>query len=140
MVSNYAERIQILWQDEGVGIERVEIVVQPPPRPAPKPECAPRAAESRPARQPVAAPAVARSEADNSYRDLSASLDRRFTFEDFVVGKPNELAYAAARRVAEAGSVPFNPLFLYGPVGLGKTHLMHAIAWEIGVYGAAPAA
>ena len=132
VVSNYAERIQMLWQDEGVGIERVEIVVQPPPRPAPKPECAPRAAESRPARQPVAAPAVACSEADNSYRDLSAPLDRRFTFEDFVVGKPNELAYAAARRVAEAGSVPFNPLFLYGPVGLGKTHLMHAIAWEIG--------
>ena len=132
VVSNYAERIQILWQDEDVGIERVEIVVQPPPRPAPKPDCAPKAAESRPPRQPVAAPAVARSEADNSYRDLSAPLDRRFTFEDFVVGKPNELAYAAARRVAEAGSVPFNPLFLYGPVGLGKTHLMHAIAWEIG--------
>ena len=132
VVSNYAERIQILWQDEDVGIERVEIVVQPPPRPAPKPDCAPKAAESRPPRQPVVAPAVARSEADNSYRDLSAPLDRRFTFEDFVVGKPNELAYAAARRVAEAGSVPFNPLFLYGPVGLGKTHLMHAIAWEIG--------
>jgi chromosomal replication initiator protein len=132
VVSNYAERIQVLWQDEDVGIERVEIVVQPPPRPAPKPECAPKAVESRPARQPVVAPAVARSEADNSYRDLSAPLDRRFTFEDFVVGKSNELAYAAARRVAEAGSVPFNPLFLYGPVGLGKTHLMHAIAWEIG--------
>jgi chromosomal replication initiator protein len=132
VVSNYAERIQILWQDEDVGIERVEIVVQPPPRPAPKPDCAPKVAESRPPRQPVVAPAVARSEADNSYRDLSAPLDRRFTFEDFVVGKPNELAYAAARRVAEAGSVPFNPLFLYGPVGLGKTHLMHAIAWEIG--------
>ena len=132
VVSNYAERIRILWQDEDVGIERVEIVVQPPPRPAPKPDCAPKAAESRPARQPVAAPAVARSEADNSYRDLSAPLDRRFTFEDFVVGKPNELAYAAARRVAEAGSVSFNPLFLYGPVGLGKTHLMQSIAWEIG--------
>ena len=132
VVSNYAERIQILWQDEDVGIERVEIVVQPPPRPAPKPDCAPKVAESRPPRQPVVAPAVARSDADNSYRDLSAPLDRRFTFEDFVVGKPNELAYAAARRVAEAGSVPFNPLFLYGPVGLGKTHLMHAIAWEIG--------
>jgi chromosomal replication initiator protein len=132
VVSNYAERIQILWQDEGVGIERVEIVVQPPPRPAPKSDCAPKVAESRPARQLVAAPAVAHSEAVNSYRDLSAPLDARFTFEDFVVGKSNELAYAAARRVAEGGSVPFNPLFLYGPVGLGKTHLMHAIAWEIG--------
>ena len=60
-----------------------------------------------------------------------APLDARFTFDSFVVGKPNELANAAARRVAEGGPVSFNPLFLYGGVGLGKTHLMHAIAWEL---------
>ena len=60
-----------------------------------------------------------------------APLDSRFTFDTFVVGKPNELAHAAARRVAQGGTVTFNPLFLYGGVGLGKTHLMHAIAWEL---------
>lgn len=62
---------------------------------------------------------------------ISAALDPRYTFDNFVIGKPNEFAYAAARRLAEAESVPFNPLFLYGGVGLGKTHLMHAIAWHI---------
>jgi len=57
----------------------------------------------------------------------SAPLDPRFTFESFVVGKSNELAHAAARRVAESCDASFNPVFLYGGVGLGKTHLMHAI-------------
>ena len=63
--------------------------------------------------------------------NIGANLDQRFTFTNFIVGKPNELAFAAARRVAESEDVPFNPLFLYGGVGLGKTHLMHAIAHEI---------
>ena len=63
--------------------------------------------------------------------DFGAPLDPRFTFDNFVVGKPNELAFAASQRVAESKNVTFNPLFLYGGVGLGKTHLMHAIGWKI---------
>lgn len=65
------------------------------------------------------------------FTELTSPLDTRFTFENFVTGKSNALACAAARRVAESANVPFNPLFLYGGVGLGKTHLMHAIAWEM---------
>ncbi len=83
---------------------------------------------------PVAPPVLASEPGDGSALSpelLSAPLDPRFTFENFIVGKPNELAFAAARRVAEQTAVSFNPLFLYGGVGLGKTHLMHAIAWEI---------
>ncbi len=64
--------------------------------------------------------------------EIASPLDQRFTFDSFVVGKPNALAHAAARRVVESDAVPFNPLFIYGGVGLGKTHLMHSIAWMIG--------
>ena len=67
----------------------------------------------------------------NYNNDGSSPLDPRFTFKNFVVGKSNELAFAAAKRVSENNSVSFNPLFLFGGVGLGKTHLMHAIAWDI---------
>ena len=66
-----------------------------------------------------------------SGQSLSVPLNPQYTFDNFVVGKTNEFAYAAARKVAESDNIPFNPLFLYSGVGLGKTHLMHAIAWHI---------
>ncbi len=83
------------------------------------------------AKAKVEAPANAPARPTKSSDHLGADIDPRYTFDSFVVGKPNELANAAARRVAEGGVVSFNPLFLYGGVGLGKTHLMHAIANEL---------
>lgn len=100
---------------------------EPPSRLAPS-----RRAEPVAAAAPAAPPPLPDDRLMEARSDLAAPLDPRFTFEGFVVGKPNEFAYACARRVAERPSSPgFNPLFLYGGVGLGKTHLMHAIAWEL---------
>jgi chromosomal replication initiator protein len=115
---NFADLIRQHLSRNGEAVDRLEFIVhQPAARPARPPS-------------PVAAKrATARTGDDGE--TLSAPLDSRFTFDTFVVGKPNELAHAAARRVAEGGPVSFNPLFLYGGVGLGKTHLMHAIANEM---------
>jgi chromosomal replication initiator protein len=62
---------------------------------------------------------------------LWQALNPKFTFDNFIVGPSNELAYAAARAVADSGGARYNPLFIAGGTGLGKTHLMHAIAHTV---------
>lgn len=57
----------------------------------------------------------------------SANLNSEYTFDSFIVGNSNRFAFTAARAVAEKPGKAYNPLFLYGKSGLGKTHLMHAI-------------
>jgi len=109
---HYIERILQIVDDSGTAAEVVvevgsrqpaaTVVPGSPPTPAPKPRMAgPAALESR--------------------------LSPSFTFETFVEGKSNQLARAAASQVGENPGKSYNPLFIYGGVGLGKTHLMHAV-------------
>jgi chromosomal replication initiator protein len=117
--TQYGSRLLDLWSDENTEIRGVEIFT---------------AADAGTAKIPAAAvpsrvlPSPA---AEANIEGFGGALDPRFTFDNFITGKPNELAFAASRRIAESSSVTFNPLFLYGGVGLGKTHLMHGIAWQI---------
>ena len=118
VTNQYADRLRVISAAEYGTVRKVEISLAT--------QQAPRMSQQRSAaRTGSAASAMTGGET------LGAGLDPRYTFANFVVGKPNELAFAVARRTAESATVAFNPLFLYGGVGLGKTHLMHAIAWHI---------
>ncbi len=66
-------------------------------------------------------------EKNSSKNEEKSPFKEKFTFDNFVVGKSNQFVYAAARTVAEHPGKRYNPLFIYGGVGLGKTHLLHAI-------------
>ncbi|MGK2921747.1 MAG: chromosomal replication initiator protein DnaA [Methyloceanibacter sp.] len=131
--THYYDSVLKQAQGEWPSAERVEFTVRQPHftvEPPKETPCA-RQAPSPAATDRAQLPMPLRT----GYEGFEGSpLDPRLSFASFVVGNSNKLAHAAAKQVAHASSSPlspFNPLFLHGNVGLGKTHLLHAIAWEV---------
>lgn len=149
--SHYNERLMGLWQRECENVHRIELTVRGAMRPRQIPNQGPSgivapkrlttsvndkrldgfAENSSVAAAQAATAALGRGDAvAEASRDVlqGAALDPKYTFETFVEGDSNGLALAAARQVAGGGPVTFNPLYLHAAVGLGKTHLMQAVA------------
>jgi chromosomal replication initiator protein len=130
VLTNYAEKLRLLAQIEFGEVQAIDIVLKDENHGLPPSQTAQSASASG-AHYPPRLSATTDAVNKPSSSGHVEGLDSRLTFENFVVGAPNQLAFAIAKRVAESAEATYNPLFLYGGVGLGKTHLMHAIAWEI---------
>ena len=144
VITNYSDRIHKIWEKKNPAIKNINFIVQAGQESSIStnkglynPTCRSllKKISSSPMPQNIyqsGVNSVVANTNEGSLNDsLSVPLNPQYTFDNFVVGKTNEFAYAAARKVAESRNVSFNPLFLYSGVGLGKTHLMHAIAWHI---------
>jgi chromosomal replication initiator protein len=107
----YAEQLQQMLSDELGEEVRIELRVQP---------------QEKAAVQARAAASVQASPEDSRFKP-----NPKFSYQNYVQGDSNRLAYAGAKAVASEPGTKYNPLFIYGPSGMGKTHLLHAIALEI---------
>src|SRR5687768_3214544 len=117
--THFAERLALAWRQRLPDVRQIRVGVGP---------AAPRTAAvvEIPAPEAKAEPAAAK-EGTSLY---AVALEPRYRFENFVVGKANEVAFNAARTLASADKVGFNPLFIHGGTGRGKTHLLHALGHE----------
>jgi len=121
---NYLEKIQSLWKSKNTNINTVNLKLKADSKT--QESALPKTEIVQPAQQTTCV-----APEKNESEEIPCYLDPAHTFDTFVVGKSNQFAYAAAKKIAEDDSISFNPLYIHAGVGLGKTHLLHAIAWRI---------
>lgn len=135
VIAHYSDRIHRIWERKNPQIKQVQFVVQNlSANQSLNNSHGDNSLIKKIKSSPTPQSLYGLNDVANNYatgESFSSKLNPAYTFDNFVVGKTNEFAYAAARKVAESKNVSFNPLFLYSGVGLGKTHLMHAIAQHI---------
>ncbi|MBI5357955.1 chromosomal replication initiator protein DnaA [Candidatus Saccharibacteria bacterium] len=124
----FAELISETLEKNGVKPERIEYKILPASSLHRKVEDTPVVMHNNGHSGPSTSTSGTTSSLTHSYRQ---GLNEKYTFENFVVGSGNELAYAACQAVAQKPGVKYNPLFIYGGVGIGKTHLIQAVGNEI---------
>ena len=125
---NYVDSILSLWKAKNPGISAINLKLTTQPTTQMTQSALPAIQVESPQKAPSMDSYV---KSTDSIEDIPCYLDKNHTFDTFIVGKSNQFACAAAKQIAEEDIPSFNPLYFHAGSGLGKTHLLHAIAWRM---------